>query len=447
MTVYYFLLFIVGTFFGLVAMYLYCHAIMVSKVDHAILQTEKNQRDKIIEELNGEFAKAQVDLNDCRNSINVKDQKITELNVTMATTKESIEQYKKDVQEMYEQMKVQFQNTSNELLTKQSGTFGEQTSKAIGALLEPFKTEINAINTTIKEEVKSKATLKGAIEQIVVSNEKIKLQADNLVKALKGDSKVQGNWGEIMLEKILEESGLRKDKDYILQAESMGLKDDNNRTVKPDVVVNLPENKHIIIDSKVSLTDYERYISEQDDASKSTHLNNFILSVKRHVKNLSEKHYHDIAKLNSPDFVLLFMCIEGAYTLAIQNDPEIHSLAWDHKIVVVCPSTLYATLRTINAVWRLELQNQNTLEIAKKGGDLYDKLVAFVEDLTKVGLQLETVKKTYDSSMNKLSTGRGNLVSRAEGLKNLGIKCNKKLPAELIDHEDDADDSEGTTIE
>ncbi len=159
MTVYYFLLFIVGTFFGLVAMYLYCHAIMVSKVDHAILQTEKNQRDKIIEELNGEFAKAQVDLNDCRNSINVKDQKITELNVTMATTKESIEQYKKDVQEMYEQMKVQFQNTSNELLTKQSGTFGEQTSKAIGALLEPFKTEINAINTTIKEEVKSKATL------------------------------------------------------------------------------------------------------------------------------------------------------------------------------------------------------------------------------------------------------------------------------------------------
>lgn len=437
----YILLFITGVLLGLGAMYFYYKSTTVSSVLHAVLQTEKNQSEKTIENLNSKIAEMQKDINAQRNIINEREQKITELNVTMAGTKESIDQYKKDVHEMHEQMKLHFQNTSSELLTKQSGAFGEQSTKAIGALLEPFKTEMKAINTTIQEEVKSKATLKGAIEQIVESSNKINIQTDNLVKALKGDNKVQGNWGEIMLEKILEESGLRKDKDYTLQAENMGLKDEDNRTVKPDVIVNLPENKHIIIDSKVSLTDYERYISEQNDENRRAHLNNFLSSVKRHVKSLSDKHYHDVDKLNTPDFVLMFLCIEGAYTLAIQSEPEIHSYAWDKKIVVVCPSTLYATLRTINAVWRLELQNQNALEIAKKGGALYDKLVAFVEDLTKVGSQLETVKKTYDLSINKLSSGRGNLVSRAEGLKTLGIKCNKKMPVELIDQDDDAEEA------
>jgi DNA recombination protein RmuC len=189
------------------------------------------------------------------------------------------------------------------------------------------------------------------------------------------------------------------------------------------------------------LTDYERYVSEQNDKNKEAHLKSFLSSVKRHVNQLSEKTYHDIDKLNTPDFVLMFLCIEAAYILAIQKDSNLHSYAWDKKIIIVCPSTLYATLRTINAVWRLELQNQNALEIAKKGGELYDKLVAFVEDLTKVGSQLETVKKTYDLSMNKLRTGTGNLVTRAEGLKKLGIKCNKKLPVELIDQDDDAEEA------
>jgi DNA recombination protein RmuC len=431
----YIALFFVGVLLGLGIMYL------VSKAWNAVLQTEKTQQGKIIEDLNKKIIETQTISNDQIQTINAKEIKIAELNVTMATTMDSIEQHKKDVQGIQEQMKLYFQNTSNDLLTKQTGAFGEQSAKAINALLEPFKCEMKIINDSIQQETRSKGTLEGAIKQIVESNTKINIQADNLVKALKGDNKVQGNWGEITLEKILEESELRKNKDYIYQAENMSLKDEDNRTVRPDFIVNLPENKHIIIDSKVSLTDYERYVSEQNDKNKEAHLKSFLSSVKRHVNQLSEKTYHDIDKLNTPDFVLMFLCIEAAYILAIQKDSNLHSYAWDKKIIIVCPSTLYATLRTINAVWRLELQNQNALEIAKKGGELYDKLVAFVEDLTKVGSQLETVKKTYDLSMNKLRTGTGNLVTRAEGLKKLGIKCNKKLPVELIDQDDDAEEA------
>lgn len=430
---------------GLVAMYLYCKSIMVSKVLHAVLQTGKEQDEQIIKILNQQIITMQTTIKEQLLDINKKEVRIAEINAMLAATENSITQHKKDIQEMQDQLKLHFQNISNDLLTKQASIFGEQSSKAIGNLLEPFKSEMKTINDTIKQETRTKMTLEGAIKQVVESNAKISLQAENFAKALKGDNKIQGNWGEIMLEKILEESGLRKDLDYTLQAENMGLKNSEHRTVRPDVIVNLPDNKHIIIDSKVSLTDYERYISAPNDENRELHLNNFLSSVKRHVKSLSEKSYHDVEKINSPDFVLMFLCIEGAYTLAIQKDLDIHSYAWDKKIVVVCPSTLYTTLRTINAVWRLELQNQNALAIAKKGGAIYDKLVALVEDLIKVGLQLETVKKTYNNSMSKLSTGSGNLLSKAEGLRKLGIKCNKKLPIELIKKDDNTDHVEETS--
>ncbi len=438
---------IIGFIIGLVAMYVYCASTMVSRVLHAVQQTEKAQYQQTIISLNQKINDIQTVLGDQLLDIKNKDIKIAEISATLVASENSIVQHKKDIQEMQGQLKLYFQNISNDLLIKQTSIFGEQSSKAISALLEPFKSEMKTINDTIQRETRTKITLEGAIKQVVESNAKISLQAENFAKALKGDNKIQGNWGEIMLEKILDESGLRKDLDYTLQAENMGLKNEENRTVRPDVIINLPENKHIIIDSKVSLTDYERYVSATSDENRDMHLNNFLLSVKRHIKNLSEKSYHDLGKINSPDFVLMFLCIEGAYTLAIQKDLDIHSYAWNRKIVVVCPSTLYTTLRTINAVWRLELQNQNALEIAKQGGALYDKLVALVEDLTKVGSQLQTVNKTYNFAMNKLSTGSGNLLSKAEGLRKLGVKSNKKLPTELLDLEDTVDIAENATAE
>ncbi len=258
-------------------------------------------------------------------------------------------------------------------------------------------------------------------------------ETEGLTKALRGDVKAQGDWGETKLRKILEESGLRKGTDYIEQGDGLALKHiEDGSVIKPDVIVMLPERKHIIIDSKVSLTHYSRFSNAQNDAERASHLEDYLASVKKHVDGLEKRRYQDTEKLGTPDFVLLFMPIEGAYSLAIQQDDNLHHYAWDKKIVIVCSSTLFATLKTIASIWRLELQNQNAIEIARQGGALYDKIALFVEDMVKLGTQLDTTKKTYDNTMNKLSSGTGNILRRTENLKKLGAKASKKLPPDLI---------------
>ena len=330
-------------------------------------------------------------------------------------------------------LSLQFENLANKIFEEKQNTFKQQSQESMNAILSPLKDKLNEFNKRIEDSSKERFALEKEIKRIVEVNEKMTSQTENLTKALKGNVKAQGNWGEVILEKILEDSGLRKDDDYITQGVSMGLThtEDGSR-LKPDVIVKLPEGKHIIIDSKVSLTHYERFCSEEDQTKRALHLKDYLGSIRTHVTGLEQRRYQDTDKLGTPDFVLMFVPIEGAYSLAVQEDRELHSFAWNKKVIIVCPATLFATLRTIASIWRLELQNQNAIEIATRGGALYDKIAGFVDDMTKLGKQIDTTKSTFDDALNKFSTGKGNILRQTEQLKELGVKAGKSLPKDML---------------
>ncbi len=372
------------------------------------------------------------------------------LQTRLETEKESlikiIEQREDDLKKLQEKFEHQFQNLANKIFEESNTKFKKMSQESLGEMLNPLKEKITDFQKKMDESFGSQAkeqfSLKEEIKRIVEVNEKMNFQTESLSKALRGDVKAQGNWGEIILERILEESGLRKDEDYVLQGSDMGLKNsDGSKIQRPDVIVKLPEGKHIIVDSKVSLTHYERFCMEENNDLKNGHLKQFLASIRNHTAGLSQRGYQDNNKLGTPDFVLMFMPIEGAYSLAMQHDQSLHNFAWEKKIVIVCPSTLFATMRTIASLWRLELQNRNAVEIAKRGGELYDKIAGFIEDMQKLGIQLENADKTYHGAMNKLSEGRGNILRRAEQLKELGAKASKSLPQELISAEDNEEDN------
>lgn len=331
--------------------------------------------------------------------------------------------------EQQEHIKTEFRHTATGIFEEISNKFSVQSEKRIGDLLMPLRERLAEFQKMIGEHGKEQHTLKAEIGKIV-------MQSESLAKALRGDVKAQGNWGEVMLERILEESGLRKGTDYVVQGAEMGLTGEGGNRLQPDVVVKLPESKHIVIDSKVSLAAYDRYCSSADDAMRESCMRDFLKSVKLHVGGLEQKRYQDIDKLGTPDFVLMFMPIEGAFSLAMQRDPELHSYAWNKKVVIVCPTTLFATLRTVASLWRIESQNKNAEEIARQGGALYDKFEGFIRDMMAMGKQMTTVQNTYEQAMGKLSTGRGNLISGVEKLKQLGAKTSKSLPDGLLGDDD-----------
>ncbi len=329
-----------------------------------------------------------------------------------------------ELEKMQAQLKLEFKNTATGLLEEIGQKFNTQSEKQIGELLTPLRERMGEFQKKVDESFKVQGqeqhTLKAEIEKIV-------LQTDTLAKALRGDVKAQGNWGEVMLERILEESGLRKGSDYVLQGVDMSLVASDGSRQMPDVIVNLPDNKHVIIDAKVSLTAYDRYSSENDATAKEVYLRDFLKSVKAHVNGLEQRRYQDNPKISTPDFVLMFMPIEGAYSLAVQQDRELHSYAWGKRIVIVCPTTLMATLKTINSLWKIERQNANAQEIAAAAGALYDKFVGFMENMDTIGDRLTKLQDSYDEAFKKLSKGKGNLVGRAEKLKELGIPTSKSL--------------------
>lgn len=341
-------------------------------------------------------------------------------------------------EEMKEKMQNQFENLANKIFDEKNKAFQAQSQTSIQNLLNPFKERFKefqkVINDSFGDQAKEQFALKEEIKRIVETNEKMTFQTESLTKALRGDVKAQGNWGEVILEKILDDSGLTKNVDYTIQATGMGLKhpDGEGKTQRPDVIILLPEDKHIIIDSKLTLTSYENFSSESKEDEKARYLKQFVHSVKTHINGLEKRCYQDSKELSTPDFVLMFMPIEGAYSLVLQSDRDILRHAWDKKVVIVCPSTLFATLRTVASIWRLERQNRNTLEIARQGGDLYDKIAGFIEDMQKIGDQLGKTQKSYDDAMNKLSHGRGNILGRTEKLRELGVKSKKILPKELL---------------
>jgi DNA recombination protein RmuC len=285
------------------------------------------------------------------------------------------------------------------------------------------------VETTHKESIDYHAALRQQILGLRDMHEKMSKETINLTKALKGDSKMQGNWGELILERVLEKSGLEKDREYFVQQSHTT--DEGNR-VYPDVVIQLPDGKKMIVDSKVALTAYERYVNEEDDLQKSILLKDHVAAIKRHVEQLSDKNYYDLYQMESPDFVLLFIPIESAFALALNEDTSLYNKAFEKNIVIVTPTTLLATLRTIDSMWTNQKQQENALEIARQAGALYDKFQGFVEDLIKIGKKMEEAKTEYGSAMNKLVDGSGNLINRVENLKKMGAKAKKSLPESII---------------
>ena len=352
--------------------------------------------------------------------------------------REKLLDQKKEIESMHEKLQMQFKNLANEILDEKTKKFTDQNKSNLADILTPLKEKIlefeRKVEQTNKESIERNSALKEQITGLKELNLQITKEAENLTRALKGESKTQGNWGEFVLESILEKAGLNKGDQYEVQVSKTS---EEGKRLQPDVVVNLPEDKHIIIDSKVSLTAYEKYASAENDIDKEAAIKNHLLSIRSHIKGLGEKNYQTLYEIGSLDFVLLFMPIESAFSLAVQNDPGLFTDAYDRNIVIVSPSTLIATLRTIASIWRQENQNKNALEIARQGGQLYDKFVAFSEDLIKIGENLNTTKKNYDQAMNKLSAGKGNLVNRADKLRELGAKASKNMDQRLLDRATD----------
>jgi len=341
---------------------------------------------------------------------------------------------RKEVEKLQEKFKTEFENMANAILKQNTREFNETSHKNMSELLNPLKEKITDFEKKVEETYQ-----KGRIDQRVLKEELRRLQelnmklgeeAGNLTKALKSDSKKQGNWGEVVLERILERSGLIKDEEYYLQYTATN---EDGKTYRPDVVIKLPEEKHLIIDAKVSLTAFQEYVGAEEDTKKERFLKQHLLSIRNHVKELSEKNYQHLKEFNTPDFVLMFMPVEPAFGVAVQADAELFNFAWEKRIVIVSPTTLLATLRTVASIWSHERQTRNALEIAKQGGKLYDKFEGFLKDLEKVGDSLDKARYSYDEAHKKLTSGRGNLLGQVEKLKTMGAKATKQIDKKYLE--------------
>ena len=342
-------------------------------------------------------------------------------------------QQKQEVNELQEKFSKEFENLANKILEEKTQKFTDQNKENLKNILSPLQDKIlhfeKKVEDTHKESIDYHAALRQQILGLREMNAQMSKETINLTKALKGDSKMQGNWGELVLERVLEKSGLEKGREYEVQ---QSFTNEEGARILPDVIINLPDGKKMIVDSKVSLTAYERYVNEEDDAQQNIYLKEHVNSVKRHVEQLSDKRYQDIYHMESPDFVLLFIPIEPAFALALQEDLNLYNKAFEKNIVIVTPSTLLATLRTIDSMWTNQKQQENAIEIARQAGALYDKFEGFVTDLIKVGKKMEEAKTEYGAAMNKLTEGKGNLVTSAEKLKKMGAKAKKALPEAIL---------------
>lgn len=342
------------------------------------------------------------------------------------------QEQKAEVEKLQEKFTIEFENLANKILDEKSTKFTTQNKENIDAILKPLQEKIQhfekRVEETNKEDITRSADLRRQIIGLKELNEQMSKETTNLTKALKGDTKMQGNWGELVLERVLERSGLQKDSEYFVQ---QSFTTEEGKRVLPDVVISLPGDKKMIVDSKVSLVSYERYINEIDESERATHLKNHLISVRKRVSELGEKNYHQLYDMESPDFVLLFIPIESAFAIASMEYPGLYNDAFEKNIIIVTPTTLLAVLKTIDSMWQNEKQKANAIAIATQAGRLYDSFVNLTEELLKVGNQIGTVQKSYDSAMVKL-TGKGNLIKRVETLKALGAKASKQQNEQLL---------------
>ena len=378
------------------------------------------------------------------------EQQLNALNAQVATLTMQLTQERNQsneklalLQSAREELTHQFKNLANDILEEKSKRFSEQNQQSLCQLLDPLKTKLQEFQGKVEQvyvqEGKDRSALAEQVRQLMELNKTVSQEANNLTKALKGSNKSQGNWGELVLERVLEGSGLRKGEEYDVQ-ESHTLPD--GRRLQPDVVVHLPDDRHLVIDAKATLVAYEDYANAEDEKHRDAALKRHLDAVRSHIKGLSDKNYQDLYGLKSLDFVLMFIPIEPAFMLAVTHDRELFMDAWNKNVLLVSPSTLLFVVRTVANLWRQEAQTRNAQDIAKRGAELYDKLAGFVEDMESLGTRLNQAQKDYDGAINKLSTGRGNLIRQAEMLKKLGVKPSKSLPAPMVEIANDAADME-----
>ena len=397
------------------------------------LISERDKADKLLQDERVRYDQAVTNLN---TELLSEKNRMAKAEEAFKAQRERLTEQERSIQEIQQKFQLEFQNIANKLLDEKSQKFVETNKTHLDILLNPLKENIKAFEEKVDKvynmEAAERNTLKGVISQLMELNKLISNEAQNLTKALKGDSKKQGNWGEVILERVLERSGLVRDREYRMQASLIAA--DGSR-LQPDVIIDLPDEKHLIIDSKVSLVAYERLVNAESEDDRKLFSKGHVESIRNHVNGLSAKNYHDLYQINSPDFVLLFIPIESSFSFAVQIDAELFSDAWEKRVVIVSPSTLLATLRTISSIWKQERQNRNVLEIARLSGAMYDKFVGFVGDMENIGKNIKQSQAAYDSAINKLTEGNGNLTKTAEKIKGLGAKANKQLDQKFIEGE------------
>lgn len=367
-----------------------------------------------------------------------------ELNMTRGTliqTQTRLEEQQQRMEEKEEffhhtreSMQAQFKVLAQDIFDEKGRAFKQDNKAGLGEILEPFRNQLQEFRHRIDDihgaDLKDRTTMRHELEQLRTTSHQLNKEAVNLTRALKGENKLQGNWGEMVLERVLEQSGLRKGYEYETQ---VSLRNTENQLLRPDVVVHMPEGRNIIIDSKVSLTAYERYCSTEEASAQAQALKQHVYAVRQHITALGAKDYADLHGVKSLDFVLLFMPLEPAFICAVQHSEDLLDLALNNRVIVVTPTTLLATMRTVENIWRYERQNQNARAIAARAGAVYDKLRGFVEDMEKIGTQISTLEQQYHSAMNKLTQGKGNLISQAGRFVELGVKVKRKMPDSILD--------------
>ncbi len=373
--------------------------------------------------------------------LSLKEQQLIQAEAMYEELNEKERQYWQEKLKLLEenkaQLKQEFENLANQIFQEKQKHFSEQNKQGLDALLSPLKDQLTGFRQKIDDvyvnEAKERASLKAQIDVLYKLNQRITDEASNLTKALKGDKKLQGSWGEIQVEMILEQSGLKKGREFEREP---NLKNDETKNMRPDFIIHLPESKHIIIDSKVSLIDYTRYIEASSEEEKALHMKAYVQCIRTHIKGLSGKGYPKLKGLNSPDFVFMFLPVEPAFIAAFEYDSALFNDAFESRVVVVTPTTLLATLRTVSNLWSIEKQNQSARVLADQAAKVYDKLRVFVEKMDKLGGQLNTVNSTYQEAWDSLREGRGNLVSQAQRFLDLGVRVKKELSQSIVESSD-----------